>query len=269
MSTVTKGTKPGQCWDNILESQEGDAKCISKQKCKTYENDKGPLLKKQQFAQWTPERCSHHPLEPGDSHAKPDDCPSGKQPLEWRVMHTSQQPLGSPGAVMAHPCGRESKFSLPAFGSPQSCQMHDKLHLCQLTNSWNVPNLPDSINCSTHLGYTQLPSHQKHHCSPVALFTIFWSSFIGILIRRTVYLPAELSLIIPFMTPAEIPKPHYCTREKKFDSSSVAQPSAQADLPDNFNAFNSLRILENHNVLCFRISEQRNLMWPQLLKTSM
>lgn len=220
-----------------------------------YENDKGPLLKKQQFAQWTPERCSHHPLEPGDSHAKPDDCPSGKQPLEWRVMHTSQQPLGSPGAVMAHPCGRESKFSLPAFGSPQSCQMHDKLHLCQLTSSWNVPNLPDSINCSTHLGYTQLPSHQKRHCSPVALFTIFWSSFIGILIRRTVYLPAELSLIIPFMTPAEIPNPHI-VQEKR----SLTLQGWHSHLPKQISQITSMLLIpyEFWKITMFCVSEYQS-----------
>lgn len=75
-----------------------------------YKNDKVHFVKVQ-FAQWKPKRYSHHPLVPGDSHGKTNDCPSRKQPSKQGVMHTSQKPLHSPEARTAHPCVRESKFA--------------------------------------------------------------------------------------------------------------------------------------------------------------
>lgn len=112
MSRVTKSTKPGQCWDNTLQKTERKTLMhLQEEMYNMYKNDKVPLLKKLQFAQWKPERDSHRPLVPGDSHGKPNDGPSWKQPAKWRVTHTSQKPLYSPKVSTAHPCVRESKFA--------------------------------------------------------------------------------------------------------------------------------------------------------------
>lgn len=166
MSRVTKSTKPGQCWDNTLQKTERKTLMhLQEEMYNMYKNDKVPLLKKLQFAQWKPERYSHHPLVPGDSHGKPNDGPSWKQPAKWRVTHTSQKPLYSPKVSTAHPCVRENKFASFQILTDLAphCQIQGKSCLCvNSPTPESVPYLPDGINCSTPLEHTQLLAPQKH-----------------------------------------------------------------------------------------------------------
>lgn len=175
-----------------------------------YKNDKVPLLKKLQFAQWKPERYSHHPLVPGDSHGKPNDGPSWKQPAKWRVTHTSQKPLYSPKVNTAHPCVRER--SLPAFrssqiwlhtarykGNPASVSTHQLLKVSltflmasTVPHPQNIPSCQHPRNIADNEDNTFQP-----HIS-IYNFLTFIDRYIDQ--EDHASLPAQLSPVIPLLT---------------------------------------------------------------------
>lgn len=130
-------------------------------------------------------------------------------------------------------------------------------------DSCHVPYLPGKVKCSTHPGYPQLPSHQKHqyradnedntfqHHSNI----IFSALFTDFLIKKTVYLPTWLP---PVIIPLTL---HILCKGKEAWLCKHGMAVFQSRIPTTQNAFDSLWVLVKHIIL----SSQRNLKWLQLL----
>lgn len=150
-----------------------------------------------------------------------------------------------------------------------ACQMQRKacLHI-NSPNSWRAPYLPDIIKCSTHLGYPQLPSLQKHQCRADHEDTFqpcssIYSGFycLVFLIKKTMCFPTWLPRTIILLTLHIL-----CKRNEAWLQVWHGHSPKQNCL-NNSDAFDSLRVLVKHSVLTSEYqSGEWNLKWPQLMQ---
>lgn len=190
-----------------------------------------------------------------DGHTKPNDCLLWKWPPS-RVMHTSQQPLSSPGDGTTHPRGNASTFSLLEYRSPElwlgPVRCTEKPVSTSAHQLWCIPDLPDSIKCSRPWEDPQLPSPQKYQCRVVHEDNTFqpfsfiyhpWNSIYWCFDQEnhvSPYLVPSATILLIF---------HICTREKRPDSACTAWPFAKENSQNNSSDLGSLWILVNHSIL--------------------
>lgn len=218
-------------------------------------NNKGPLLKKQQFSQWKPKRCCRHPLEPKmvTQSQMTVLCGSGHQ-AGWCTQPSSHSALLEMAQLTL--VGMQAHF--PCWNTdPQSSGLvlpdaQRSLSPHQLTSSWCVPDLPDSIKSSRPWGDPQLPSSQKYQCRVVHEDNTFqpfsfiyhpWNSIYWCFDQEnhvSPYLVPSATILLIF---------HLCTREKRPDSACTAWPFAKENSQNNSSDLGSLWTLVNHNIL--------------------